>query len=554
LDNNVGKTVIFSIQRAGEILDFKLDIGDLHAITPDRFVSVAGATVHDLSYQSARRYAISLEDAGVCVSETTSRFLFPSAIGSLIQEVDNQPTPNLDAFIEVMKKIPDKKRVIIQYKHLHDLHTPITSIATIDRHWNTQIWIAVRNDTTGLWDFKPIADPIPSLPAIKQHATFVKMNSNHAKAAGIFCSIVQVVMFLPLEFDGLHGDYKRGSGLVVDSKQGLVIVSREIVPHDFGDVSLVIADSIVIAAEVVFFHPLQNYTVLRYDPLLVAAPVKTPELATELINNGDETIFVGLNQSFCPVVAKTVVTDIATLAIPACTDPCYRAMNFDAISVDTSQAAQGSGVLVTEIGTVQALWLPFGERHNHNGQVSIYHFGLATPNFLPVLDKIKSGETPKLRILNVEFLTIKMSQARARGLSEEWIAKTESEDPERHRLLMVRKVDSGHRNGLKEGDILLTLNGKLVTRSPDLDVRHNQNFLEAVIVRKGEEKTINVPTVATQDLATDCLIHFCGATLHRPHQAVRQQITRIHSEVYISSRAYGSPAEQYGVSVPHLHD
>ena len=113
LDDNVGNLVTFSMQHAGEVLDIKLNIGDLHAITPDRFVSVAEAKFHDLSYQLARRYAIALKDPGVYVSETTSSFPSSNATGSLIQEVDNQPTPNLDAFIEVMKMIPDKKRVVI---------------------------------------------------------------------------------------------------------------------------------------------------------------------------------------------------------------------------------------------------------------------------------------------------------------------------------------------------------------------------------------------------------------------------------------------------------
>ena len=180
--------------------------------------------------------------------------------------------------------------------------------------------------------------------------------------------------------------------------------------------------------------------------------------------------------------------------------------------------------------------------------LSEYHLGLATPNLLPVLNEIRGGKTPKLRILNVEFQTVQMSQARVMGVSEEWIEKTETADPERHQLFMVRKVDSGHGDGLNEGDVLLTLNGKLVTRSPDLDVMYNNEFLDAVVVRKREEKTIKVSTVATEDLETDRLVSFCGATFHRPHQAVRQQISKIHSDVYISSRARGSPAYMYGVS------
>jgi hypothetical protein len=143
---------------------------------------------------------------------------------------------------------------------------------------------------------------------------------------------------------------------------------------------------------------------------------------------------------------------------------------------------------------------------------------------------------------------VQMSQARVMGVSEEWIEKTEIEDPERHQLFMVRKVDSGHEDGLNEGDILLTLNGRLITRAPDLDVMYNNDFLDAVVVRKRQEMSFKVPTVPTEDLETDRVVNFCGATLHRPHQAVRQQISKIHSDVYISSRARGSPAYMYGLA------
>ncbi|KAL6707831.1 hypothetical protein ACN47E_003731 [Coniothyrium glycines] len=553
LDDNVNKTITATIQRAGENLDVELDVGNLHDITPDRFVSVAGASFHDLSYQQARLYAISLKDAGVYVCEAAGSFRFADGYtsGWLIQEVDNQPTPNLDAFIEVMKKIPDRKRVVIVYKHLRDLHTANTSITAIDRHWHAKIRVATRNDTTGLWDFKPLADPVPAVPPVPRRANFIKMSSKYPEAVDIVRSFVRVHVSMPIKLDGFPKMNKQGYGIVVDADQGLVLVSRAILPYDLCDISLIIADSIFIDAKVVFMHPLQNYAIVKYDPSLVNASVKTPKFATEFIKKGEETIFFGLNQNFRPVVAKTVVTDITTVAIPASAiTPRYRATNFDAITVDTNQASHsGSGVLIAEDGTVQALWLSYlGERTSHSNKDVEYHLGLATPNLLPVLNEIKSGKTPKLRILNVEFQTVQMSQARVMGVPEEWIEKTEIADPERHQLFMVRKVDSGHGDGLNEGDVLLTLNGKLVTRSPDLDVMYNNEFLDAVVVRKREQKTIRISTVATEALETDRMISFCGATFHRPHQAVRQQISKIHSDVYISSRARGSPAYMYGLA------
>jgi S1-C subfamily serine protease len=550
LDDSVGKTISVTLQRAGENIDVELDVGNLHDITPDKFVSVSGASFHDLSYQQARPYAISLENAGVYVCEAAGSFVFADghASGWLIQEVDNKPTPNLDAFVEVMRQIPDRKRLVIQCKHIRDLHTANTSITTIDRHWHSKIRMATRNDTTGLWDFKSIADPLEALPPVSRRANFVTISSTYPEAVDIVRSFVRVHVYMPIKLDGFPKMSKNGHGLVVDAEQGLVLVSRAILPHDLCDISLTIADSIFIDAKVVFMHPLQNYAIIKYDPSLVNAPVKTPKFATEFIKKGAETIFFGLNQNFSPVVAKTTVTDITTVTIPASEiTPRYRATNFDAITVETNQASRnGSGVLVAKDGTVQALWLSY--LASHSGQDVEYHLGLATPNLLPILNQIKSGETPKLRILNVEFQTVLMSAARVMGVSEEWIEKTEQADPERHQLFMVRKVDSGHDEGLQEGDVLLTLNGKLVTRSPDLDVMYNNDFLEALIVRKQEEKTMKVSTVATEDLETNRVVSFCGAILHHPHQAVRQQISKVHSNVYISSRSRGSPAYLYGVS------
>ncbi|KAF2760032.1 nuclear serine protease HtrA2/Nma111, partial [Pseudovirgaria hyperparasitica] len=554
LDESVGGKVSLLVQRGGENISVEIDVGDLHAITPDRFVSVAGASFHDLSYQQGRLYAIALKDAGVYICESAGSFrLDGSDSGWVVQTIDNKPTPDLDTFIQVMKAIPDKARVVITYKHLRDLHTLHTGIVYLDRHWNTKMRLATRNDKTGLWDFKELADAIPPVPPVPRKANFVKMASNksYANAYDIVRSFVKISATMPVKLDGFPRARKTGYGLVVDAEQGLVIVSRALVPYNLCDITLTIADSIIIEAKVVFMHPLQNYAILKYDTSLVNAPVKTPKLSTDFMKQGEETIFFGFNTNLRPVIAKTSVTDITTVAIPAsAATPRYRAINLDAITVDTGLASQcGSGVLVSEDGTVQALWLTYlGERSQHSGKDMEYHLGLSCPMVLPVLKEIQKGITPKLRILNVETHTVQMSQVRIFGGSEEWIERVEKEDPERHQLFMVRKVDSGHSDGLEEGDVILTLNDKLITRISDLDIMYDNDYLDALVIRKREEVRIRVRTVATEDLETDRAVLFCGAILHRPHHAVRQQISKVHSDIYVSGRMRGSPAYMYGLA------
>ncbi|KAI9777982.1 MAG: hypothetical protein M1835_005094 [Candelina submexicana] len=551
LDTSVGKPIKLLVQRGGKDIDVELTVGDLHAITPDRFVTVAGGSFHNLSYQQARLYAIAVK--GVFVSEAAGSFRFESTeSGWLIDSVDQKKTPNLDAFIEVMKGIPDRARVVVTYKHLRDLHTLNTSIIYIDRHWTTKMRLAVRNDKTGIWDFTDLDEPLPPAAPVPRKAQFIRLDRvKPAAAADVVRSFVRISCSMPVKLDGFPRARKIGFGVVIDAAKGLVIVSRAVVPYDLCDISITVADSIIVDGQILFMHPLQNYAIIQYDPSLVLAPVQSAKLSKETIRQGDSTIFLGFNQNLRVVVAETTVTDITTVAIPAnASAPRYRAINLDAITVDTGLSGQcGSGVLVSQDGTVQALWSSYlGERSPHTNKDIEYHLGMATPTLLPVIDQIQGGKIPKLRMLNVETNIVQMSQVRIMGVSEDWIQKVEQENPERHQLFMVRKVECGHDQTLQEGDVILTLNGRLITRVSELDVMYDHDTLDAVIVRNCQEMSIKVPTVPTEDLETDRAVIFCGAVLHRPHHAVRQQISKLHSEVYVSARTRGSPAYQYGLA------
>lgn len=575
LDSSVGKTVRLLVHRGGQNIDVECEVGDLHTITPSKFVVVSGGIFHDLSYQQARLYAIATRGVHVC--EAAGSFKLENTLsGWIIDSVDKRPTRNLDEFIEVMKTIPDRSRVVISYRHIRDLHTKGTSIIHVDRHWHPKMRLATRNDETGLWDFSTLAEPLPAESPIPRRADFIQLDGvSQPAAAEIVRSFVRVSCTMPLKLDGYPSSRKTGFGLVIDAEKGLVVVSRAIVPYDLGDINLTFADSIIVTGKVVFLHPLQNYSIIQYDPQLVQSPVQSARLSSEYIKQGQEAAFVGFNPNSRISVAKTTVTDITTVSIPANPSaPRYRAINFDAITVDTGLSGQcANGVLIgAEDGAVQALWLNYlGERTPNTHKDVEYHLGLATPSLLPVISKIQQGVVPKLRIANIEAYTIQMSQARIMGVAEEFIQKVTQANPSRHQLFMVRKVDcppiskppGGDR--FQEADIILTLDGQLITRVSELDMMYEKEFLDALIVRNGQEMRIRVSTIPTEDLETDRAVVFCGAVLQKPHHAVRQQISNLHSEVYVSARvslpkwpdsyqitdsiqSRGSPACHYGLA------
>uniref|UniRef100_A0A8H7NNF4 Pro-apoptotic serine protease NMA111 n=1 Tax=Bionectria ochroleuca TaxID=29856 RepID=A0A8H7NNF4_BIOOC len=554
LDSSVGKTVKLQLQRGGEDVVVHIEVGDLHKITPDRFVTVAGASFHNLSYQQARLYAVAVQGVYVCEAAGSFRFESPDN-GWIIQSVDHKKVVDLDSFIEVMKSIPDRSRVVVTYKHLRDLHTLNTTIIYIDRHWSAKMKMAIRNDETGLWDFKDLADPLPPVVPTRRSASFIELDHMpHEGVAELIRSFVHVNCSMPIKLDGFPKSRRWGMGLVIDAEKGLVLISRAIVPYDLCDITVTIADSIIVEGKVVFLHPLQNYSIVQYDPSLVDAPVKSARLSNEHLTQGAKTYFLGHNRIGRVVHGSTTVTEITAVAIPANSGaPRYRAVNVDAITIDSNLGSTcNSGVLVAPDGTVQALWLSYlGERSACSQRDEEYYLGLGTPTLLPVISAIQKGETPALRILSVELRAIQMSQARVMGVSDEWIKNVTQANRSHHQLFMVSKRTFErveHPVSLLEGDIVLTLNGKTCTTISDFDVMYSHEVLDAVIVRECKEMKLQLPTVCMDDIETDHAVSFCGAILHRPHQAVRQQISRLHSEVYVSSRIRGSPAYQYGVA------
>jgi S1-C subfamily serine protease len=554
LDSHVGKTIKVQLQRGGVDVTMDIEVGDLHAITPDRFVTVAGASFHNLSYQQARLYAVPVKGVYVCEAAGSFRFESPEN-GWIIQTVDHKKTPDLDAFIEVMKGVPDKSRVVVTYKHLRDLHTLNTTIIYVDRHWSAMMKMAVRNDESGLWDFTDLADPLPPVAPTRRSASFIELDHMpQPEIAELIRSFVHINCSMPIKVDGFPKSRRWGMGLVIDADKGLVLISRAIVPYDLCDITVTIADSIIVEGKVVFLHPLQNYAIVQYDPALVDAPVKSARLSSEHLTQGAKTYFLGHNRIGRVVHGSTTVTEITAVAIPANSGaPRYRAVNVDAITIDSNLGSScNSGVLVAQDGTVQALWLSYlGERSACSQRDEEYYLGLGAPTVLPVISAIQKGEKPSLRILSVEFRSIQMAQARVMGVSDEWIKKVTEANRSHHQLFMVSKRTferSKHPVSLLEGDIILTLNGKVCTTISDFDIMYSHELLDAVIVRECHEMQLQLPTVNADDLETDHAVAFCGAIFHRPHQAVRQQISKLHSEVYVSSRIRGSPAYQYGVA------
>jgi hypothetical protein len=162
-------------------------------------------------------------------------------------------------------------------------------------------------------------------------------------------------------------------------------------------------------------------------------------------------------------------------------------INLDSITLDTPLAQQcSSGVLSDADGRVQGLWLSYLGERTVNGHDNEYHLGLHIQAIMPMLEPLRQNRKPDLRILSVELVPVQMVQARHMSVTDEWVRRVEEANPNRHQLFMIRRVetDSLASQVLKDLDLLLAINGRVMTRIYEMDLQHQQKELDLVSVSR----------------------------------------------------------------------
>lgn len=593
LDENVGKELKFTLQRgSGEYFHQLITIGDLHKITPSRYVEVGGACFNDLSYQIARNNCIPVR--GVYINDPSGSFELSGSDSGMymLLSIDDIPTPDLDTFIQVMKTIPDRKRVSICFRDVAGVYGETIQVIYLDRHWNTTFRLSQRNDNTGLWDFTDLLgkdEELPKLPAPEpQNARFIDIPFEEGDAESTTASLAkkgncsklsrsfaQVRVIAPIPLDSYSHMKERGYGIVIDAEHGYVLVSRKFVPHDMCDIIITFAESIEVAAEVVFLHPHQNYAIIKYDPLLVLADVRTPEFSEKPLKRGERALFVGYNYHFRLLTDDVKVSAIASYNIPGGLYPArYRGTNLECVVLDTKICQDCDTAIITDYdGKIRSFWLTYmGEEGAcENGGDRLYHMGLDVTDVLPIIRGLQQNNklpmSKSLRILDAEFSAITVSQGRTRGVPMNWISKFEGECEDEIKFFNVSKLIAPPQplpsklskvNQFKIGDIVLSVNDKLVTSMRDLYVMYDQEFLNFKVIREKKELDLVVSTIDTDHLNTSQVVGWCGMILQEPHYAVHQTLTKLPSKVYITTRLPGGPAAAYQVSsyrfITHVND
>ncbi len=543
LDDRVGRKVRLEVERGGETKQLDLTVGDLHAITPDTYLEAGGGVFNSLSYQLARNYSVPV---GGVYTASPGYMLKRAGVprGAVITAVDGTPVPSLEAFGELLAAIPEGEKVTLRYFLLGNPRTQNVAVIHVSRRW-FGMTMCTRDDATGRWPCQA-SSPAPVGPSPTPASTEVDMEGDRVLET-LAPSIVAVEYDVPYRLDGVHGDRFEGAGLIVDTERGLVVVDRETVPIAIGDLLVRFGGSVEIPGELVYLHPEHNLAVIRYDPRLIGdTPVRAAKLRSQDLSPGDPVWMVGLSPRQHIVSRETRVSAVGPFTLPLPHPPRFRETNMEIVDVEDATTTVG-GVLADAKGRVLAFWASYS-RGSGKGLTSFFS-GIPIDRVIDMVEPLRQGRAVAYRSLEVELGPLTIASARNRGLSDDQAQRLEAHDPKRRRVLSVARLTAGTPTAelLREGDILLAIDGEPVTRFAEVERAAQQRSVALTVLRDGEVLDLQLPTRELSGVGTERALLWAGAILQDPLREVATQRGVEPSGVYNARYWYGSPANRYGL-------
>jgi S1-C subfamily serine protease len=541
LDDSVGQTIDVRIERNGEALTRVVTVADLHAITPAEYIEFGDSVVHDLSYQQGWHF--NRPRAGVFIA--APGYVFRAAgipRKSLIVEVEGEPVRNLDEMERALAKLADRQEAAVRYVTLEQPTETKLRLVRMDRRWFRAARCA-NDPATGLWPCR-LLEPGPE-PASREPVTAKFVTTEDRQLRRIAQSLVLVNFDMPYTISGVSDRHYYGTGIVVDAERGYVVVDRNTVPEAMGDARITFAGSVEIPARVEFVHPLHNLTLLSYEPSLLGdTPVESARLNMTEPRAGDELRVVGLRPDSRLASQAARVASVDPLSLPLSRTMRFRDTNLDVISL-VNYPRDFDGALLDKSGAVTGLWSSFA--FDTGKDVSQRNYGVPVELVAEMLALVSEGK--RLHSLEAELQQLPLSVARRFGLPEDWTSRLSIHDTERRQLLVVNRTVAGSPAArlLKSGDMLLAIDGELVTRFREVERAAQKDFVEVTIWRDRAEQTIRIETVKLDGSGVQRAVMWSGALLQAPYRQMAAQRGIEPYGVYVAYQTYGSPASRYDV-------
>ncbi|KAJ2713976.1 hypothetical protein H4R19_001976 [Coemansia spiralis] len=577
LDSSVGASVHFRVFRNNQFVTVNVDVQDFYSIMPSKILKVGDCFLHNMSIHHA--LCASVPVFGVKITRMGAVFISHGDTGprNVIHAINNRPTPNLDALMDVLREVRREESIMIHVKDYDDLRSeavfetrcPVTTLLTM---------VYTRSLATGFWsaqDFDGLAAPerISSPPQLAEAAP-----TSDAAAADGLCrdlaaadlgeknriAVIKKAMVridaLPLcPADGYTHKRATGSGLVVDARRGLILCPTRVVSNPTSVITVTFGGVLRVRATIAYIHPMYPVAFLKYDPALVGDGLVDFTISgTNLApaDGGDtvkpldigEPITIVFGTELCGLeMHKTVVGGRR----PVSTDSCHWCFNQRFFNIEPFTIAGGSvppgsglGVVCDDDGSVRGLWVGLPDcSHDEDVPDSV---GIDISLVLPIVSHLQSSDTAPdcVRILDVELEYLPFAKASAFGATSVHASAIAQASPSARAFLKVTKVlkiRSGKAEHLEIGDIVLRANGMVVTQLADISCFYGSDSVELTIIRRGKEMALSAPTSPHVGSNTRQVVYWSGSYLQEPYPQILQQASCVASQVHSFVFDSGAP-------------
>jgi len=541
LDARVGHDVTLRVSHNGKARQFTLHVADLHAITPDQYLTISNAVLHPMGYQQARH--LDLPVGGVVLA--AAGYMFGNAgvpNGSVIRQINGHPIPDLDTAQRLLQGIADRVDFTLRYTPPTAPRRVRAGVVTNDRRWFPAQRCA-RNSQSH-WRCRDLPDP-PTAGA-QPPLVFSLPQQDTPVASEVQASLARVSFYAPYSVDGLPGNASSATGLVVDAKAGLVATDRSNVPNVIGDAYVTFGGSARIPAQVVYLHPLHNLVLLHYDPSRLAdSPLRSARLSDTELRPGDEIQAVGLVQNGRIRQQRRKVLEYFPLPETSWEKASFQ--DRDLMILATAQSYYlDSGVFVNDSGEVAAMITSF--RYSQR-DTTRHTWAIPIAYVRDLLQQVKERKTA-LRTLGVDMQLAGFDYVRRMGVTVQQLEPISKVDASRHEALMVSQVFPGSpaRSTLRSGDVLLAVGGEPLNSFRALERAVQRARVELTFTRNGALHTSHITPWKHDSLGTRQLAFWAGANLQDLNRKLQSVIEPGSAGVYVNATAPGSPARRAGLA------
>jgi len=298
-------------------------------------------------------------------------------------------------------------------------------------------------------------------------------------------SVVSLQLSNLRNFDGTEQGDSSATGFVVDAKNGIILTNRHVVGSGPIRLSATFQNQERVDAVPLYRDPIHDFAFIRYDPeqLKYAQPASLA-LRPDKISTGMNIRVIGSDGGEQLSILTGTIARLDR-QVPAYARYGYNDFNTFYIQAASSTSGGSSGSPVIDLdGDVVALNAAANTK-------TASSFFLPLPRIQYALDRLQRDQQIDRGGLQSIFSHESFRDLARLGLDEQTEQKARRLDPDTNGLLMVNQVFAGGvADGvLEEGDILISINDKMMTNFIDLEELLDSSIgqtLSLDVIRQGQ--------------------------------------------------------------------